>query len=225
MSNPVPAPAVPSRQAAILIVDDAPAQLGAMRSMMLQQGYQTFVANSGERALVIAQRAQPDLILLDIVLPGMDGMEVCRRLKAHPATSNIPVIFMSARTGTEDIVDAFDIGAADYIAKPLRLAEVCARVRAQLQFRRNSLSQQQQAERLRLIVDCMDEGLMVIEPTGASSTPTRPATATSATARASWPALRSTTCWRPRSRRNTSTCSAPACATHRPRTRAARAKC
>jgi diguanylate cyclase (GGDEF)-like protein/PAS domain S-box-containing protein len=166
MSNPVPAPAAPSRQAAILIVDDAPAQLGSMRSMMLQQGYQTFVANSGERALVIAQRAQPDLILLDIVLPGMDGMEVCRRLKAHPSTSNIPVIFMSARTGTEDIVAAFDIGAADYIAKPLRLAEVCARVRAQLQFRRRSMSQQQQAERLRLIVDCMDEGLMVIEPDG-----------------------------------------------------------
>jgi two-component system cell cycle response regulator len=166
MSNPVPAPVVPSRQAAILIVDDAPAQLGAMRSMMLQQGYQTFVANSGERALVIAERAQPDLILLDIVLPGMDGMEVCRRLKAHPATSNIPVLFMSARTSTEDIVAAFDIGAADYIAKPLRLAEVCARVRAQLQFRRRSMSQQQQAERLRLIVDCMDEGLMVIEPGG-----------------------------------------------------------
>ena len=63
------------RQAAILIVDDAPAHLGLMRSMMLQQGYQTFVANSGERALAIAMRAQPDLILLDIVLPGMDGME------------------------------------------------------------------------------------------------------------------------------------------------------
>jgi len=154
------------RQAAILIVDDAPAQLGAMRSMMLQQGYQTFVANSGERALSIAQRAQPDLILLDIVLPGMDGMEVCRRLKAHPSTCNIPVIFMSARTETDDIVAAFDIGAADYIPKPLRLAEVCARVRAQLQFHRTSMSQQQQAERLRLIVDSMDEGLMVIEPSG-----------------------------------------------------------
>jgi diguanylate cyclase (GGDEF)-like protein/PAS domain S-box-containing protein len=137
-----------------------------MRSMMLQQGYQTFVANSGERALLIAARAQPDLILLDIVLPGMDGMEVCRRLKAHPGTCSIPVIFMSARSDTDDIVAAFDIGAADYIPKPLRLAEVCARVRAQLQFRRSSMSQQQQAERLRLIVDSMDEGLMVIEPSG-----------------------------------------------------------
>jgi len=166
MSTPALAPAAPKRQAAILIVDDAPAQLGMMRSMMLQQGYQTFVATSGERALAIARQAQPDLVLLDIVLPGMDGMEVCRRLKAHPGTHNIPVIFMSARTDTDDIVAAFDIGASDYIAKPLRLAEVCARVRAQLQFRRTSLSQQQQADRLRLIVDSMDEGLMVIEPSG-----------------------------------------------------------
>jgi two-component system cell cycle response regulator len=164
MSNSFPVSA--TRQAAILIVDDAPAHLGALRSMMLEQGHQTFVANSGERALSIAQRAQPDLILLDIVLPGMDGLEVCRRLKAHPATSNIPVIFMSARTETEDIVAGFDVGAADYIAKPLRLAEVCARVRAQLQFRRSSLSQLQQAERLRLIVNSMDEGLMVLEPDG-----------------------------------------------------------
>ena len=154
------------RQAAVLIVDDAPAHLGALRSMMLQQGYQTFVANSGERALGIAQRTLPDLILLDIVLPGMDGMEVCRRLKAHPVTCDIPVIFMSARSETEDIVAAFDIGASDYITKPLRLAEVCARVRAQLQFRRTSLSQQEQADRLRLIVNSIDEGLMIIEPSG-----------------------------------------------------------
>ena len=154
------------RPAAVLIVDDAPAHLGALRSMMLQQGYQTFVANSGERALGIAQRTLPDLILLDIVLPGMDGMEVCRRLKAHPVTCDIPVIFMSARGETEDIVAAFDIGASDYITKPLRLAEVCARVRAQLQFRRTSLSQQEQADRLRLIVNSIDEGLMIIEPSG-----------------------------------------------------------
>ncbi len=154
------------RQAAVLIVDDAPAHLGALRSMMLQQGYQTFVANSGERALSIVQRALPDLVLLDINLPGMDGMEVCRRLKAHPVTCNIPVIFMSARSETEDIVAGFDIGAADYITKPPRLAEVCARVRAQLQFRRTSLSQQEQADRLRLIVNSIDEGLMLIEPSG-----------------------------------------------------------
>lgn len=165
MSTLAPAPAAP-RQAAVLIVDDAPAHLGALRAMLLEQGYQTFVANSGERALDIARRALPDLILLDIVLPGMDGMEVCRRLKAHPATCNIPVIFMSGRTESDDIVAAFDIGAADYMTKPLRLAEVCARVRVQLQFRRTVLSQQQQSDRLRLIVDSMDEGLMTLEADG-----------------------------------------------------------
>jgi two-component system cell cycle response regulator len=89
---------------------------------------------------------------------------------------------MSARTGPRTSSPPSTSAPSDYIAKPLRLAEVCARVRAQLQFRRTSLSQQQQAERLRLIVDSMDEGLMVIEPMGASSTPTRPATATSAMA-------------------------------------------
>lgn len=166
MSTIAPVSAASPRQAAVLIVDDAPAHLGALRSMLLQQGYQTFVANSGERALNLAQRALPDLVLLDINLPGMDGMEVCRRLKAHPVTCNIPVIFMSARSETEDIVAGFDIGAADYITKPPRLAEVCARVRAQLQFRRTSLSQQEQADRLRLIVNSIDEGLMIIEPNG-----------------------------------------------------------
>jgi two-component system, cell cycle response regulator len=166
MNLPDSAPVAPARSAAILIVDDAPSNLGLLRTMMLQQGYHTFVATSGERALEIAQRTRPDLILLDVVMPGMDGLEACRRLKAHPGTSRIPVIFMSARSETEDIVAGFDIGAADYISKPLRLAEVCARVRAQLQFHSSSETEQQQAERLRVIVNSMDEGLMIVEANG-----------------------------------------------------------
>ncbi|RJG15519.1 diguanylate cyclase [Massilia cavernae] len=154
------------RDAAILIVDDAPANLGLLRKLMIQQGYQTFVANSGERALSIARRVRPDLILLDVVMPGMDGLETCRQLKDHPSTQRIPVIFMSARTGTEDVVAGFDIGAVDYISKPLRMAEVCARVRAQLQIRSTNDSQHEQAERLRTIVDSMVEGLMIIEASG-----------------------------------------------------------
>jgi two-component system cell cycle response regulator len=156
----------PQRSAAILIVDDAPANLGVLRTMMAQQGYQTFVATSGERALTIAQRVHPDLILLDVVMQGMDGLETCRRLKDHPLTQHIPVIFMSAKSDTDDIVAGFDIGAADYIGKPLRMAEVCARVRAQLQMRSTSEAQQEQAERLRMIVNAMDEGLMIIEASG-----------------------------------------------------------
>jgi diguanylate cyclase (GGDEF)-like protein/PAS domain S-box-containing protein len=156
----------PRRSPAILIVDDAPANLGVLRTMMMQQGYQTFVATSGERALSIAQRVHPDLILRDVVMPGIDGFETCRKLKEHPGTQHIPVIFMSAKSETDDIVAGFDIGAADYIGKPLRMAEVCARVRAQLQMRCSSDAQKEQADRLRMIVNSMDEGLMIIEASG-----------------------------------------------------------
>jgi len=166
MMHPALALAAPARQSAILIVDDAPDSLGLLQDMMRQQGYQTFVANTGKRALDIATRVQPDLILLDVILPDLDGLEICRRLKRQPDTAHIPVIFVSACGETEDIVAGFDTGAADYIAKPVRMAEVCARVRAQLRLRSSSESQKQQAERLQLIVDGMDEGLMLVDCEG-----------------------------------------------------------
>jgi diguanylate cyclase (GGDEF)-like protein/PAS domain S-box-containing protein len=166
MTIPSSAALAAPRKPAILIVDDAPDNISLLRAMMLRQGYQTFVASSGERALEIAQRIQPDLVLLDIVMPGLDGLETCRRLKAHPATAGIPVIFMSARGETEDIVAGFDIGAADYIPKPLRMEEVCARVRAQLRLSSGSDVQKEQADRLRMIVDSMDQGLLIVELCG-----------------------------------------------------------
>ena len=166
MTNPATAPLADPRKPAILIVDDAPDNLGVLRAMMLRQGYQTFVATSGDRALDIALRVKPDLILLDVVMPGIDGLETCRRLKAHPATTRIPVIFMSARGETEDIVAGFDTGAADYIPKPLRLEEVCARVRAQLRLRSTADTQSEQADRLRMIVNSMDQGLLIVEGCG-----------------------------------------------------------
>jgi diguanylate cyclase (GGDEF)-like protein/PAS domain S-box-containing protein len=166
MTNPATAPLADPRKPAILIVDDAPDNLGVLRSMMLRQGYQTFVATSGDRALDIAQRVKPDVILLDVVMPGLDGLETCRRLKAHPATARIPVIFMSARGDTADIVAGFDTGAADYIPKPLRLEEVCARVRAQLRLRSSTDTQSEQADRLRMIVNSMDQGLLIVEGCG-----------------------------------------------------------
>ncbi|HEU4372759.1 MAG TPA: diguanylate cyclase [Telluria sp.] len=160
-----PPPAPPPRRA-ILIVDDAPDRLGELRQMLAQQGCQTLVATTGERALQVAQSAHPDLILLDVVRPGIDGLDTFRTLKEHPLTQHIPVILMSAKSGTDDIVAGFDMGAADYIGKPFRMAEVCARVRAQLQIRSRGAAQREQAERLRLIVDAMDEGLMIIEASG-----------------------------------------------------------
>jgi two-component system, cell cycle response regulator len=156
----------PRRDAVILIVDDAPDNLSVLRKLMVEQGYQTYVANSGERALEIARRVHPHLILLDVIMPGMDGFETCRQLKSHPATEDIPVLFMSARNEQEDVVTGFELGAVDYIGKPLRMAEVCARVRTQLQIRFATETQQEQAERLRTIVNNMAEGLLIIEADG-----------------------------------------------------------
>jgi len=155
-----------ARQPAVLLVDDEAGSLGALRTTMLEQGYQTFLAISGERAIDLAHRVKPDLIVLDVVMKGIDGIETCRRLKADAATARIPVILISTRTGTDDVIAGFDAGAADYIGKPLRLPEVCARVRSQLHLRSQVDSQQQQTERMRMIVNGMDEGLMIIEASG-----------------------------------------------------------
>ncbi len=158
--------ALQRRESAILIVDDALSNLDALRTTMKLEGYQTFVASSGEKALGIARRVHPDLILLDVMMPGMDGLETCRQLKLDPATEHIPVIFMSALNEAHDVVAGFERGAVDYIGKPLRMAEVCARVRARLQFHTYSASQLEQVRRLRAIVDTMAEGLMIVEPSG-----------------------------------------------------------
>lgn len=152
--------------AAILIVDDSPSNLDVLRTMMAQEGYQTFVASSGERALSLAKRVRPDLILLDVVMPGMDGLETCRQLKLNPGTEHIPVIFMSARNEADDVVAGFEQGAVDYIGKPLRMAEVSARVRARLQHHSHTETQLVQVRRLRKIVDTMAEGLMIIDAAG-----------------------------------------------------------
>jgi two-component system, cell cycle response regulator len=166
MNHPAFALPAPARQAAILIVDDAPASLGLLQEILRTEGYRTFVATSGERALDLAQRVRPDLILLDVMLPGLDGLETCSRLKNVAGTADIPVIFVSGCSDTDDIVAGFERGAADYISKPLRLPEVCARVRAQLQLRAASQSSTRQLERLHMIVDSMDEALLLLDQDG-----------------------------------------------------------
>jgi diguanylate cyclase (GGDEF)-like protein len=125
-----------ARQGAILIVDNTADSGEALRSALQHQGYQTLMAGCGEQALDIALHAQPDLVLLEVALSGINGLETCARLKANPATAHIPVIFVSENHEAEDIVAAFDMGAADYVAKPPRMTELCARVRAQLHHKR-----------------------------------------------------------------------------------------
>jgi putative two-component system response regulator len=122
----------------ILIVDDTPENIMLMNGL-LRDEYRTRVANGGERALKIAlMDPKPDLILLDIMMPDMDGFEVCRRLKANPATADIPVIFLTARSEIDDEQTGFDAGAVDYITKPISPPIVMSRVRTQLTLKRAS---------------------------------------------------------------------------------------
>ncbi|MBC7453895.1 MAG: EAL domain-containing protein [Massilia sp.] len=119
----------------ILIVDDIPANLGVMASYLEQLGFDVVTAQDGEEALQRAQLVQPDVILLDIMLPGMDGIETCRRMKAIASIQAIPVIFMTALTETSKKVEGFAAGGADYVTKPFQIDEVFARITTQLQLR------------------------------------------------------------------------------------------
>lgn len=116
----------------ILIVDDTPENLRLLAAMLTNYGFQVRKAINGDMALLAVQTLQPDLILLDIMMPNIDGYEVCKRLKENEATADIPVIFLSALDDAFDKVKAFEIGGADYISKPFHMEEVLVRVRHQL---------------------------------------------------------------------------------------------
>lgn len=124
------------REAKILIVDDDPVNLSILSHHLSNVGLEVFVAQDGEAALEQTCRQPPDLILLDILMPGLDGFEVCRRLKDQPETRDIPIIFMTALTNTRDLVTGFDVGAVDYIPKPFTPEEVLARVTTHLTLHR-----------------------------------------------------------------------------------------
>lgn len=118
----------------ILMVDDNPRNLQVLGSL-LTQDHRTAIAVNGQEALKFVNKKQPDLILLDISMPGMDGFEVCEKLKMSDRTKNIPVIFLSARTETEDVIKGFKLGAVDYIAKPFRKEELLVRVSTHLRLK------------------------------------------------------------------------------------------
>ncbi len=125
----------PTRRHTVLVVDDAPENIDLVSSL-LRPAFRTTAARSGEEALRQCTGATaPDLILLDVVMPGMDGYEVCRRLKAEAATAGIPVIFITARNDVEDEQRGFDLGAVDYITKPISPPILTARVRTHLRLK------------------------------------------------------------------------------------------
>jgi len=126
------APAQPASGGTILIVDDMPANLEVVTNHLERQGYRAVVALSGDEGIERAEYVQPDLILLDVMMPGIDGFEICRRLKAGDRTRAIPVIFMTALADTTDKLAGFAAGAVDYVTKPLNGAEVLARIESHL---------------------------------------------------------------------------------------------
>lgn len=137
----------------ILIVDDQPDNLRLLTEILSTKGYKVRKAMNGERAIEAAQLAPPDMILLDVMMPKMSGHEVCQRLKADPQTQSIPIIFLSALDDIESKVNAFAVGAVDYISKPFQKAEVLARVQTHLQMQRLAKALQSQNTQLVLEIE------------------------------------------------------------------------
>ena len=153
----------------ILTVDDS-SDILAMISGLLKDRYRVKVANSGEKALTVISSSPPDLILLDIMMPGMGGYEVCERLKADPATRDIPIIFLTAKCESEDEIRGFELGAVDYITKPISPSKLLARVKTHLTLKaaadflrdKNEYLEQQVAERTREVQAIQDVTILTI---------------------------------------------------------------
>jgi len=142
---------------AILLVDDNPTNLQLLFETLDGRGYKLLIAKDGKTALSIAGKAHPNLILLDIMMPEIDGYEVCRQLKADPATAEIPVIFLSALTDTTDKVHGLDLGAVDYVTKPFQPEEVIARVNTHLTVYRLKQALDEKNEELLEANDLLEE--------------------------------------------------------------------
>src|SRR4051812_14534632 len=139
----------------VLIVDDVPDNLSVLHDALDEAGYTVLVATSGEAALQRAAQALPDILLLDAVMPGIDGFEVARRLKARPDTAHIPIVFMTGLTETEHVVAAFQAGGVDYVTKPIRPREVLARIAVHMQVAR-------QARQARNALDAFGHATMAV---------------------------------------------------------------
>lgn len=163
-------PPDPNSKATILVVDDTPDNL-ALMSGLLKDYYRVKIANNGEKALKVAQTLPPpDLILLDIMMPGIDGYEVCAHLKANPATQRIPVIFLTAKSEIEDERKGLALGAVDYITKPVSPPILMARVNTQLTIKaaadflldKNAFLEQEVARRTQEMMAIQDVTIQVM---------------------------------------------------------------
>jgi DNA-binding NarL/FixJ family response regulator len=153
----------PDRSAGlVLIVDDVPDNLALLHDALDAAGYTVLVATDGTSALQRAAQAEPDIVLLDAVMPGIDGFEVARRLKAGPETAHIPIVFMTGLTDTEHVLAAFDAGGVDYVTKPIRPPEVLARMAVHMQTAR-------QARQARNALDAYGHATIAVRLAGAGA--------------------------------------------------------
>ncbi|TRB06411.1 response regulator transcription factor [Agrobacterium tumefaciens] len=144
----------------VLLVDDSPEALGFLTDALEQSDFSALIATSGQAALNIAERITPDIILLDAVMPTMDGFETCRRLKANAAVAQVPVIFMTGLTETEHVVRALESGGVDYLTKPINIDELRARIRVHLSNARS-------AQSARVALDAAGRHLLAVRASGA----------------------------------------------------------
>ena len=125
----------PGSKGFILVVDDVAHNLQVLCNILGKQQYKLAVARSGQQALDMMEKISPDLVLLDVMMPEIDGFEVCRRLSGSPRTRHIPIIFLTAKTDTESVIRGFETGAVDYVTKPFNSAELLARVNTHLELK------------------------------------------------------------------------------------------
>ncbi len=142
----------------ILVVDDVSKNIQVIGSMLMQQAYDVSFAKSGQEALSLLRKTKYDLILLDILMPGMDGFEVCRLIRENTSTAEIPIIFLTARSDIDSVIRGFELGAQDYLTKPFKTEELLARVKTQVELKK-------QKEQLENINDLLEQ--KVIERTQA----------------------------------------------------------
>ncbi len=146
-----------SQENTILVVDDIPTNLQVLFDLLSAQGYRVAIAKNGETALQRLQSSQPNLILLDVMMPGIDGFVTCQRLKANPATRDIPVIFMTALSDAVDRVKGLSLGAVDYITKPIQHEEVLARIQIHLQLRHATDIMEQRTHELSQALESLNQ--------------------------------------------------------------------
>ena len=150
----------------ILIVDDQSDNVQVLSLFLETQGYSVTYALNAQDALQRLSAVQPDLILLDLFMPDVNGLDLCKAIKAEPDCQDIPIIFITASHDQQHLMDAFECGAADYMTKPFKAKEVLARARTQIKLRRQTIQLRQAKDKLNTIASYVQEGLLVLDKNG-----------------------------------------------------------